>query len=542
MPLPDILKRRRTQPVNNEASQANQNVIGNKRPQKLPLEDIEIETAVVASSDDDANFRLVTTLEDILLKNVALGYFLQYLDHKDKGSLLKFWLDVSSFKAASLLKQADQPVLSPGQDSLDSGIHTDWSSSAPISKPNLTNMTEDAVQIYQRYVSPDCPYPIDLSLDQKQDIVRGICTEDGQIESSCFDAAIDNVVATLENQFYVDFLSSPFYAKYQLEVFACDGGVTIQGILNTDVLLFHFMEFMESEGKSELAMVEFWMMAKHFKAESRQTDAMLIYEKFISLQASSPLGFSSKLRSRIEESICAADGQVKSDCFDESIKAVEVVLQRNYLKAFLNSALFAKYFTGLITLIEKAGVASNQENANSSNIQRQRSASGSSMNTTCSSETLSSSTHNISVKNTLLATASVRKKRRKSPDFLDRTNEPDFLWRRHQSVLTNIGHVDHLGRYVSSLDLPPDTAEKKQVLIEPNMKARISKAVKKMITNEDVERVKEEMAWQMAELVITDVINRSKFPPESDEDALSTLGAPCTPSKTASALSRHRKL
>ena len=115
-------------------------------------------------------------------------------------------------------------------------------------------------------------------------------------------------------------------------------------------------------------------------------------------------------------------------------------------------------------------------------------------------------------------------------------NQPDFLWRRQQSILTNIDHVDHLGRYISCLDLPPDTTQKRPVFIEPNMKSRISKVVKKIITNDDVERLKEEMAWQMAELVISDVINRTKFPPISDEEALSNLGAP---SKMAtSAISR----
>ena len=58
------------------------------------------------------------------------------------------------------------------------------------------------------------------------------------------------------------------------------------------------------------------------------------------------------------------------------------------------------------------------------------------------------------------------------------------------------------------------------------MKAKITKVVRKIITNDDVERLKEDMAWQMAELVITDVINRTKFPPISDEEALSNLGAP----------------
>ena len=341
-------------------------------------------------------------------------------------------------------------------------------------------------------------------------------------------------------------MRSAYYAKHQLEVFSCDGGVTIQGVLNHDVLLFHFMEFMETEGRAERALVEFWMTAKNFAQNSedtRQADAMLIYEKFISLQASNPLGVNSRIRSKIEESICSADGHVKADCFVEAIKTVEAVLHTSYLKPFCASSLFSKYFSGLITTIEKAGVASTPSSANLAQS-RHRSLSSSSLNTTCSSETLSSS-QNISTRNTLLASStsgSARKssRRRKSPDFLDKANQPDFLWRRQQSILTNIGHVDHLGRYISCLELPPDTTQKRQVLMEPNMKARISKVVRKIITNDDVERLKEEMAWQMAELGITDVINRTKFPPVSDEDALSTLGAPSKMASRSSSLSSRK--
>ena len=135
----------------------------------------------------------------------------------------------------------------------------------------------------------------------------------------------------------------------------------------------------------------------------------------------------------------------------------------------------------------------------------------------------------------MLASTSTRKSshRNRSPDFLDKTTESDFLWRRKQTLLTNIGQVDHFGRYTSCLDLPPDVQQKKEVLgtMEPNMKAKITKAVRKIMTNDDMEKLKEEMAWQMAELIVTDVINRPKYPP-NDEEILNSLGAPSTPSKS----------
>ena len=76
--------------------------------------------------------------------------------------------------------------------------------------------------------------------------------------------------------------------------------------------MFHFMEFVdEVEGRGHRSMLEFWMSVANFKRRlkspvdkvtttpatmSAQNDAIVIYEKFISMQASSPLGFASELR------------------------------------------------------------------------------------------------------------------------------------------------------------------------------------------------------------------------------------------------------
>ena len=393
-----------------------------------------------------------------------------------------------------------------------------------------------------RYVAPDAPFPIDLSLSQKQDIVRGICTEEGQVDDLCFDKVLEHVEQVLKLVYFPQYLQSAFYAKHQLEAFTSNGGsgITVKGLLHNDALFFHFMEFLENEEKSERVLLDFWMTANHFKlstnSETRGTDSMLIYDKFVSLQASIQLGFNSSIRSRIEEAICSPDGVVHSSCFDEAMLVVEALLQSKYLTKFMASTMLSKYLSELITIIEQSGVTS--QTSTSSATARHRSASGSSMTTTWSSETLSSSQQqpSISAKNTLLASASKRQNRRsKSPDFLDKSSEPDFLWKRTTNIITNIGHMDSLGRYVSSFDLPPDVS-RRQVLSStmPSMKNKISKAVKKIMTNEDVEKFKEEMAWQMAEMVVSDVVNRSKVTSVCDDEILSTLGTPSAPSKLPS--------
>ena len=144
MPFSNILKKRKqsTPDKNNQQKTAPQ------RPQKLPLEGIEVDIPGEEQTEHDNATHLVTCLDDILVKNVALGYFLQHLESEGHGSLMKFWLDTSSFKAASIVKRSD--IISPGCDSLDSGIASDLSTTNTKPLSNLSNLTEDAVQIYQR--------------------------------------------------------------------------------------------------------------------------------------------------------------------------------------------------------------------------------------------------------------------------------------------------------------------------------------------------------------------------------------------------------
>ena len=84
-------------------------------------------------------------------------------------------------------------------------------------------------------------------------------------------------------------------------------------ILENEVLLFHFMEFLEnSEGRNFSSLLEFWISANNLRqsgkgengddnlqnenSEFLRNDAIAIYDKFVSLQATSPLGFSSAIR------------------------------------------------------------------------------------------------------------------------------------------------------------------------------------------------------------------------------------------------------
>jgi hypothetical protein len=112
MPLPDILKKRRKSSTT--AATPNKETSGQpKSPVKvprLPLDGFEVinEDAKIINGHSSAhnfnNAKLVTHVSDILKGNLALDYFIQYLDSRQSGNLIKFWLDIESFRAASVEK------------------------------------------------------------------------------------------------------------------------------------------------------------------------------------------------------------------------------------------------------------------------------------------------------------------------------------------------------------------------------------------------------------------------------------------------------
>ena len=101
MPFADILKRRkpsedRNQPLPTKDKQSPVKKISETR---LPLEGIE-NLDVVDNVQHDG-IQLVTCLDDILIRNIGLGYLIQFLESKNQDALIKFWMDVSSFITVS---------------------------------------------------------------------------------------------------------------------------------------------------------------------------------------------------------------------------------------------------------------------------------------------------------------------------------------------------------------------------------------------------------------------------------------------------------
>ena len=125
--------------------------------------------------------------------------------------------------AAAAIASGDDLKVRSSSDSFDSGYHP-----SSVSTPSSSNgkssaaavvgsssRTEDAVALYQRFVAPDCPEPVLLSTETTHDIVQGICTDSGAVDERCFDAAVAQILKTLDAEYFRDFLRSECYAKYQ---------------------------------------------------------------------------------------------------------------------------------------------------------------------------------------------------------------------------------------------------------------------------------------------------------------------------------------
>jgi len=527
--------------------------------------------------------RLSKTTKEVLHDHSALGYFIQYLEARDAVQLVKFWLDVESFRSSASAVittsfvppkvsrerleivpefpdvESRLPDSSESTESFDSGfgraefdgsgdssrldceeLHspTETDSNVSLSVSSiLTNpeqevsraehivktRTEDAVKIYRRYIAPDCQRPVHLPTEFKRDIVELICAESGHVAPDCFDAAQEKVVEILETEYFPDFLKSEFHAKHQVDVLT-GGQVYLTDILYNDTALSHFMEFLESENKRPV--IEFWLAATNFQqsvnSENSQEDAMVLYDKYFSMQATSPLGFNDSIRLQIENNICT-DGGPDQSCFHKPLEVIVKYLEKQYLQKFLVSHMYKNYVKELIGTIT-ASPRSFSSVHSSSCPGSVRSRTDSDTHSDCSSDISSGISHGAMGvcrnNNTLLAMSSgkvFRNVNRRDFSFDKESTDPDMLWRRNP-VRNKVGRINSFGRYEPGWDLAPEMSR-----TDGTKKAsRFSKAVKKLVTNDEHEKLKEEMAWQVAEMIVRDVTSVT-MPEKSNKKRTSSL-------------------
>ncbi|CAG9761074.1 unnamed protein product [Ceutorhynchus assimilis] len=490
-------------------------------PQVAPLVSLEDEGLCDVEEFEASRerSRLSKTLEEILTDKGALGYFMQYMEVRNASHYILCFLDIETFKTDHIRDEAlkrQSPIASNIEhDSLsvstdcdsftaDSNSLFDYAttSETKISEPTTptdanelnclkdtfcNKLVEAALAIFKKYIALEAKLNVNCSEQLRKEVMENICDTEKVVSGMCFDSVHKYLFDTMKNEYFNAFLETDFFSKHQIDVLT-SGNVVLEDILYNETALFYFMEFIEQENKRTL--LEFWIAATNLQQQLKdqkeffdpieaQNDAIVLYDKYFSLQAHCPLGFSDKVRFAVEQDICG-EKQLIINCFHVAIKIVEQVLDKHYLKPFLASQLFYKYLSELINTVQASGYSTNIEHKRHSPSD-------------CSSE-------KSFCTNTFLALEIPYEKKQseKANMSIDSRElyDPDTLWKRKKTHRLSLGRVTELGKYVADIEPEPDRSGFK-----------FKDVVKKIVSLDEEEKRKEEMAWKVAEMIVKDITN-----------------------------------
>lgn len=496
----------------------------------------------ISFSDFNCTFakksKLTLNLHDILIEKKALKHFVQFMESIQQNTLIHCWLELDNFRSLILAKSVNHQVenhskisraksfdlhckcksqashrfswresdtFSLSSDMKFNKIESSVSSCGNLSehcesanycevcdKNSTVVPTEEAVNLFKKYVAPEAPHLLDLPDSCRKLVISNICQPEGQIKEDCFKPVQDVVFSIIEKNHFNEFTNSTFYMKAQIDILS-SGSLDLEDILYNDAILFFFTEYLEQENCRIL--LEFLIAVMHFRdnllngnsssPEQAQADAIVLYDKYFSLQATTPIGFPTDIRSQIESDICIEGGPLPT-CFDKPYKIVFRTLTR-YVKTFLESEIYYKYLSEMIHSVDQT--SNNKSHSD------------------CSSE------FSISTQNTLLAMGDpvFRKKKRNHsvPDMTIDSNQlynADALWQRKKNDGLSLGRVNSLGRFESRFEPDPDKKDK----------SVLKKMVSKLVPT--TSRVEEEMAWQIAHMIVKDVTDLTMAPPDNEND------------------------
>ncbi|KAI8042906.1 A-kinase anchor protein 10, mitochondrial [Drosophila gunungcola] len=512
-----------------------------------------------SNSNDDIftySSRLSMNLASIVSEPNCLSFFVQYLDTRQALPLIKFYLDIENFKRAARTQEKEEPeepptkteqsspnkddnyvpelktlcdlsMRKPLTDDEKSRIYAETNKqinrqkTGTVCVPNseLSRASiSDAIAIYQKYLIVNASLQVDLPIVILAHISLLLCGRDKSecskpIPASCFDEAREFVLEQLERDHVQGFLQSGYYSTYCLELVE-GGSINIYDVLNSELALFYFTEYLEQ--RQERECLEFWITGINFrksfasgeeKEEDRkaaQSDAMIIYDRYFSLQSDCRLWMSQKLRSRVEQAICAPSEQWQA--FDLALLVTAKYLEQKYFASFLKSQIFDNYVNELKVKRDNYTAQSNiqqklslRRTGKTSNAQQRH------------RKTLSMSdcTH-ISQHNTLLAsmdtlpskTSISQQSGNLNIDARQLTN-PQLLWQRPVGAL-KFGFVNSLGRYERDFEAVDAVTLKSQPWSLSVSGNKIKNAMRKLV-NLPEDNVQEEIAWQVAEMIVKDV-------------------------------------
>ncbi|XP_039518227.1 A-kinase anchor protein 10, mitochondrial isoform X1 [Pimephales promelas] len=362
-----------------------------------------------------------------------------------------------------------------------------------LSEKLMKSIERDAVNIFTKYISPDAARPIPITEQIRNDIVAKICGEDGQVDPNCFVIAQSVVFSIIDQQHFSEFLRSHYFCKYQIEVLT-SGSVFLADILFCESALFYFSEYMEKE--DAMNVLQFWLAAENFQdqlaakkgqydGQEAQNDAMILYDKYFSLQATNPLGFGDSVRMEIESNICREGGPLP-DCFNTPLRQAWTTMEKVYMPGFLSSNLYYKYLSDLINSVRVDEFIGG--NANTPN-----------QGWTQESDRNSGVTEGSQAQQgTKKAAIKILKNFDEAITVDIASLDPESLYQRPYAGMT-FGKVNELGQFIREAEPEPDVKKSKGSMF--------SQAMKKWVQGNSDE-AQEEMAWKIAKMIVNDVMQQ----------------------------------
>jgi len=380
--------------------------------------------------------RLSKNLQEILADLSALSHFQQFLESKQAGSYLTILNDIKNYY---LLANSLPSLVSSNCIDQQRMMETD---------SMVHSLHCEKIRIIHKYFDSD-----------SSDYLPGICKLfDDIIVPDLFNEVQQGIWNLLETDYVPEYLHSEYNYKYQLEIIN-GGKLLISDILYNDTCLFYFMEFMDQIGKRH--WLEFWLAAENYRFQwnvhNASSDALIIYNKYFSLQATQPLGLSDLIRSTIEENICVTDGP-GPDCFEYPLHVLFATVEKKCLQPFLSGQVYCQYVYEIVTALKNASESlSSQSKHSGSTCTIRNELNGS----TCSlSVAASNSMGTLSVAvGDPAESAMIRVINNVSNDSLvidlKQLNDPDSLWKRKTSKLS-FGTLTPLGRFYREMELRPE--------------------------------------------------------------------------------------
>ncbi|NXS02221.1 AKA10 protein, partial [Oxylabes madagascariensis] len=361
----------------------------------------------------------------------------------------------------------------------------------------MKSIERDAVSTFTKYISPDAAKPIPITEAMRNDIVAKICGEDGQVDPNCFVTAQSIVFSAMEQEHFSEFLRSHHFCKYQIEVLT-SGTVYLADILFCESALFYFSEYMEKE--DAVNVLQFWLAADNFQSQlaakkgqydgqEAQNDAMILYDKYFSLQATHPLGFDDSVRLEIESNICREGGPLPN-CFTTPLRQAWTTMETVFLPGFLSSNLYYKYLNDLIHSVRG-------DEFPGGNVALSIHGPGSSPD----SDSIGSTDGSASQSNVKKANVKILKNFDEAIIVDAASLDPESLYQRTYAGKMTFGRVSDLGQFIRESEPEPDVKKSKGSMF--------SQAMKKWVQG-NTDEAQEEMAWRIAKMIVNDVMQQAQ--------------------------------